>query len=173
MAKNYSVYRIRFDDDTEYFGNTSQDLARRIEQHTTASHSKGVAERMDAGMDFEVSLMAQGLPKSEALELERGYIRTSKNSLNGLVGRPTKNRSQITLWMGDKTRKKLGQVKRRLEQDAGKDITRPDALEAVIDAGHQAIMDGSVKRATPEQAERMRERERLEAQRIAREKDRK
>ena len=93
MSQAYSVYRIRFADTAEYFGCTSQDLASRIYQHTADSHNEGVAERMDAGMDFEVSLMAQGLAKPKALELERGYIRTGSNILNTLgPGIPSRQR---------------------------------------------------------------------------------
>ena len=58
-------------------------------------------------------------------------------------GRPAKGRKQTTIWMSDKTRKKLGQVKRRIEADMGKDVTRPDALEIMVEAGHRAIMDGA------------------------------
>ena len=53
-----------------------------------------------------------------------------------------KGRKQTTIWMSDKTRKKLGQAKRKLESNLGQDITRPDALELLIDAGHRAILKG-------------------------------
>ena len=95
MSNIFSVYRIHFADGAEYFGITSQDLAKRIEQHTAASHNEGVAERMDTGMDFEISLMAQGITKPRALELERGYIRTGKNLLN-LIGPNLPRRQQRT-----------------------------------------------------------------------------
>ena len=122
MSQPYSVYRIRFEDSAEYFGITSQDLARRIEQHTTASHNRGVADRMDTGMDFEVALMAKGISKPEALELERGYIRTGKKVLN-LVGpglptlqrRTAKKKTQLNVAFQKRTLEEIDQLAKRAE----------------------------------------------------------
>lgn len=108
MAKKaYSVYRIRFTDGTEYFGATCQKLEYRVAEHKKESCNPHVRERMDSGMDFEVSLMAQELGKAEAEKLERHYIRSGDNVLN-VAGKtkpftslnPNMKRTQVDLPKG-------------------------------------------------------------------------
>lgn len=90
MAKTYRIYQIQFEDGTTYTGMTKRYyLSRRINEHKHNPANWQVADRLRAGMKYEVDILNITDSLEAARQLELACIAVAPNPLNLAPGTTT------------------------------------------------------------------------------------
>lgn len=81
-AVTFKVYRIRFEDGSEYIGSTYRDPHERLTEHRNRGENDLLTSKFDSGLNYEFKVVSTHKYRADAVAVERELMLAAKQPIN-------------------------------------------------------------------------------------------